>query len=128
VLRSRQRAGISDNKVAASGPGTAAELQAGLLANPLARKALNGIGLVGGGLLGHLTGIPVLGELTGAAIGGHLGEGVNALNGKVMRKVGEKAANAQKAADALEAYRIQQARKRQGLLTNLPQYLLPYAN
>lgn len=127
MLRSRQRAGISDNKVAASGPGTAADLQAGLLASPVTRKALNGVGFIGGGLLGHLTGVPILGELAGAGLGSQLGEGVTALNGKVMRKVGEKAANAQKAADALEAYRLQQARKRQGLLGRLPQYLLPYA-
>lgn len=74
-----------------------------------------------------MTGIPGIGELAGAGIGMHLGEGVSALNGKVMGKVGEKAANAQKAADALEAYRLQQARKRKGLLSQLPDYLLPYA-
>jgi hypothetical protein len=40
-----------------------------------------------------------------------------------MRKVGQKAANAAEAAKALEAYRLQQ---RQGLLGQLPDYLLPY--
>lgn len=122
VRDSLLRRSISDKKVAGVGSNTDANLQArSLLESPFIRKSLNGVGLISGGLLGHMTGVPVFGELAGAGIGANLGEGLATVNRRVMSKVGEKASNAQKAADALEVYRLKQ--KRLGLL---PQYLLPY--
>jgi outer membrane lipoprotein SlyB len=87
----------------------------------------SGVGLLGA----SLTGMPVVGDLAGAGLGGLLGEAFNSGNASVMRRVGGMAANASKGADALDALQLQQQRRRQGLLgraANIPQYLLPYAH
>jgi hypothetical protein len=122
ALDALQQRSISDNKIAASGPGTAAELRQGLLSSDLGRKAMTGTSMLLGTGMGHLLGIPGVGETGGAILGGLLSESAQAANRSVMRKVGTKAANAEKAAEALQAYQ----RHRQGLLGQLPNYLLPY--
>jgi hypothetical protein len=131
VLRSRQRAGISDNKVGTSGSATDANEQArGLLGDSVRKNLGKGVGTIAGGLLSHLSGMPLVGDVGGMAIGGQVGGLLDKVAAKadaaVLGKVGSKAANAQKAADALEAYRLQQLRRQQGLLGQLPNYLLPY--
>ena len=132
VLASHQRSAISDQKLGTSGSDTEANNQArGLLEMPWLRNNIGkGLGTLAGGLLGHLTGLPLMGDIGSAAIGGGAGSLLDKMaahaDAGVMRQVGQKAGNAQKAAEALQAYRLQQARQRQGLLGQLPGYLLPY--
>jgi hypothetical protein len=89
-------------------------------------------GALAGGLLSHLSGLPLMGDaggaLAGERIGGLLDNFAARADARVMGHVGHQASNSQRAADALEAYRLQQNRKRQGLLGQIPQYLLPYAH
>lgn len=118
ILRSLQRRSITDNKVAASGPGTAAEVGATLLDSPLVRA----VGAGGGGILGTMTGGPI-----GGVLGLLATEGAGAARRDITRRVGRKAANAQEAAAALRQAQLDAQRRRQGLLGQVPQYLLPYA-
>jgi hypothetical protein len=66
-----------------------------------------------------------VGGLPGYALGLLATEGVNAANNSITRKVGQKASNSLLAAEAIEAYQRDQAKR--GLLRNgMPSYLLPY--
>jgi hypothetical protein len=126
VLKSRQRASISNNKVAASGPGTAAELSGGLLDSPIVRKAATG----GAGLLGLALGSgggPV-GSAAGTIVGGLLAEGAQAARGNILSEIGRKAANADEARKAVQLARELERKRQQSLLTRVPQYLLPYSH
>jgi len=130
VQSSLKRASVSDNKVGTSGSATDANEQArGLLAPAFRKNIGKGVGTIAGGLLSHLSGLPLVGDVGGMAIGGQIGGVLDKIaadsDAAILRKVGGKAANAQKAAEALQAYRLQQLRK-QGLLGQLPNYLLPY--
>lgn len=114
ILASLQRRSITDNKIAASGPGTAAEVGATMLDSPLGRA----LGAGGGGLLGTVAGGPV-----GGALGILLSEGAQAARRDITRRVGEKAANSTKARAALEAA---QRQRQKALGSGVPQYLLPW--
>lgn len=106
VLEALQRRTISHNTIAATGPGSAADIQRAVQASPLLMRML-GHGAAGvGGIFGGLPGL-----LAGAGTV----EGANALNNVVTRRVGVKAANAQLAADALAANRLRLARPKNGL-------------
>lgn len=116
VMRAIQQRGITANTVAASGPGTAADVSRGLL-GPVKDRVLAQLPAgIGAGL----------GGLPGYTIGLLAGEGINAARGAVARRVGQKAVSAQETAAAIEA--AQRARRPQGLLQqyNMPGFLLPY--
>lgn len=116
-----QRRSISSNTIAATGPGTAADTMRGALSSPLAQRGLSGAAATIGGLLGNVP---------GSLLGLGLTEGVMAANNAVTRKVGQKAASAPLAADAIEAHRRRMALEQQGLLGDygLPRFLLPYTD
>jgi hypothetical protein len=109
----KQRA-ISNNTIAASGPGTGADTLRGMLSSPLGRYLQHTTSLAGGGSL--------LGGHVGAIAGGLLGAATGAIDLVAQKGVGRLASNARLAADALEAEQL----RRQGLLGQLPNYLLPY--
>lgn len=132
VRESLARRSISDNKLAASGPGTAADLQAGgLLSGAIFGPTLGrsggwlgrAVGSAAGGAGGGLLGGPA-GAVVGASIGSGISDGIGAVNSRVVSRVGESAANSQLTAEAIEAYlRRQKPGKVRSLLEN---YLLPY--
>lgn len=82
-----------------------------------------GVGGAVGGLLAHFTGVPGIGETVGTGLGMAASGLLSHSNDKVGLLVAERMSNAQKAAAALEALRKQ----KKGLLSTLPDYLLPYA-
>lgn len=116
VLEAAQRRSVANNTIAAAGPGSAADTLRGLSSSPVGQRSASGLaGLLGasfGGLDGGLASLLLL-------------EGANAANNSVTRKVGQKAASAKRAADAIEAHL---ARQKPGLLEQymMPSYLLPY--
>lgn len=110
-----QQRSISNNTVAASGPGTAADVGRGGLPSWMQRAGAQIAGGVGAGL----------GGLPGYLIAAGATEGAMAARNSVARKVGEKASSAATAADAIEAFQREQAKR--GLL-DIPEYLLPYTN
>jgi hypothetical protein len=114
VLEALQKRSIAHNNIAATGPGTAADVQRAIQNSPLLMRLLGhgaaGVGGVFGGVPGFLAG-------AGAV------EGANALNNAVARKVGEKAASAPLTADAIEAYLRQQKQQPPNGLMRL---MLPY--
>lgn len=115
VLASLQRRSISDNKIAASGPGTAAEIGATLLDSPWMRAlGSGGAGIFGTTALGPAGGL--------AAVG--LAEGAQAARRDITRRVGEKVATASKARAALEA--VEAAGRQRALSSGMPAYLLPW--
>ena len=102
--------------MAAAGPGTAADVMRGGVGSGVLRTLGAGIGtglgFSGGGLPAYLL-------AQGAT------EGAIAARNSVARKVGEKASSSARAADAIEAYQREQAKR--GLFgSQLPPYLLPY--
>lgn len=111
VLEALQKRSITDNSMAASGPGTAADVQRALQSSPWLMRLLGHGASVGGGVA-----LGPYGYLAGAA----LTEGAAAANNAVVRKVGEKAASAPQTAAAIEA-----ARRRQ-MESSLSRLLLPY--
>jgi hypothetical protein len=125
VRDSLLRRSISDNKVAASGPGTAAEMS-GLLDSPLVRKSMT----AGAGLLGAGLGMPAgpAGVAAGTIVSGLLAEAGQAARGNILASIGRKAANAEEARKAVQLAREMERRRQQSLLTRVPQYLLPYSN
>ncbi|TPG08326.1 hypothetical protein EAH88_11895 [Rhodanobacter glycinis] len=129
VRASLERRMISDNKMAASGPGTAADLQAaqgsaigrGLFGDPLAGKpgALSrsiGIGL--GGTLGHMIPIPGAG-IGGAMLGGLLPEAAQGVNAKIAQHIGSTALDSKATADAIERALLKQSQKKPSKLGEL---------
>lgn len=114
VLEVLQQRSVTNNTIAAAGPGSAADLQKAVQASPLLMRILGHSASVGGGVT-----LGPLGYLAGAAAT----EGANAANNSVVRKLGEKAASAKSTADAIEAFRLLQEQKQKaGLLSPL----LPY--
>jgi hypothetical protein len=129
VRASLERRMISDNKLAASGPGTAADLQAGqgsaigrgLFGDPLAGKpgALSrsiGIGL--GGTLGHMVPVPGAG-IAGAMLGGLLPEAAQGVNAKIAQRIGSTALDSRATADAIERALLKQSQKKPSKLGDL---------
>lgn len=114
ILRSLQRRSISDNKIAASGPGTAAEVGATFMDSPLMRVlGAGGAATAGTAALGPVGGI----------VGLLMAEGAQAARRDITRRVGQKAASAPKAKAALEAA---QRQRQKALTSGVPQYLLPW--
>lgn len=116
VMRAIQQRGITNNTVAASGPGTAADALRGI-GGPIKERLLAQLPAAAGAGLGGLPGY---------TIGLLAGEGVNAARGAVQRRVGQKAVSAQATADAIEA--ATRKRNPQSLLPQhgMPAFLLPY--
>jgi hypothetical protein len=115
-----QKRSITNNTIAATGPGTAADTIRGLGQSPLVQRIIGQMGGVAGGALG---GAP------GYGLGLLATEGLNAANNAVVKQVGRKAASAPLAADAIEAYQRDIARRRGGGLLSehgMPAFLLPY--
>ena len=112
-----QQRSITNNTVAATGPGTAADTLRGGLSSPMAQRGISGVAATIGGLVGN-----VPGSLAALAAS----EGLLAANNAVTRKVGQKASNSLLAAEAIEAYKRDQMKR--GLLGKhgMPAYLLPY--
>jgi len=117
VLGSLQARSAANNTIAASGSNTLAD---SLLSNKHMPLVKAGVGATVGGLLGHI-GLP-----GGEAVGGGLGllatGALNHANDRVALLTAERMANAEKAAAILRAAQ----KKQQGLLGQLPNYLLPY--
>jgi hypothetical protein len=112
-----QQRSVTNNTVAAAGPGTAADVMRSGAGNGLLRgigaTVGTGLGFSGGGLPAYL-------------LAQGLTEGTIAARNSVARKVGKKASDSLLAADAIEAYGRDQSRG--GLLDRylVPEYLLPY--
>jgi len=118
------RRSISDAKVGASGPSTAADLQAqGLLSSAIFGKSLDNRGgwlgrTVGGGvggLLGHAIG-GVDGGLLGASIGSGVTDAIGAVNSRVAAKTGQTAADAGASAEAIKRWIAKQPKAQRRLL------------
>jgi hypothetical protein len=108
-----QRRSVTSNTVAATGPGTAADVMRGLQSNPWAMRVLGHLTSVGGGTI---FGVP------GYAAGALATEGMTAANNSILRRVGGKAADAKLTADAIEAAK----QGRMGSPSGLAAILLPY--
>ncbi|MES2295351.1 MAG: hypothetical protein V4527_18790, partial [Pseudomonadota bacterium] len=115
VLEALQQRSITNNTVAAAGPGTAADVQRAIQASPLLLRILQ-LGATGAG--------GTFGGFAGAAAGAAAGEGAMALNNNIVRRVGQKAASGQAAASAIEANR--QRLLQQGKKKPLIDLMLPY--
>lgn len=114
-----QRRSVTNNTIAATGPGTAADTLRGSLSSPLAQRGLSGATAIAG---------TALGDLSGGLLAYGLMEGAMGANNAVQRLVGQKAASAPLAAEAIEAARKQKLLEQSGLLGRfgIPEYLLPY--
>ncbi|MFD0738223.1 hypothetical protein ACFQZQ_02825 [Lysobacter koreensis] len=121
MLDALQRRSITSNAIAATGPGTAADTLRGGLQSPLAQRGITGVAATVGGLLGN-----VPGSLAAVLAS----EGAIAANNAVTRKVGQKAASAPLAAEAIEAHNRRMLQRKQGLLGQygMPEYLLPFTD
>jgi len=119
------RRSISDAKVSASGPSTAADLQAqGLLSSAIFGKSLGNhggwlgrsIGSGVGGLLGSGLG-GIEGGLLGSSLGLGVSDAIGAANSRVAAKTGQTAASSQASAEAIQRWLAKQPKaQRQGLL------------
>ena len=114
MLDALQRRSITNNTIAATGPGTAADALRGVSGSPIGQRMGGGIlALLGGAFGGADAGLAAL----------LANEGGIALNNNIMRRVGEKAADSRLSAQAIEAYR----RSQNPALSNSPLLkLLPY--
>lgn len=126
VRESLLRRTISNNPIAASGPATAADLQAAggsnlgglIFGNPLGKSGMltRAIGTGLGGALGSM--VPLPGStLLGAIAGGALPEAVNKVNAGIATRMGATAADSGQTADAI--LRALSRGKDQGMLSKL---------
>lgn len=74
-----QQRSITNNTIAATGPGTAADALRGGLGSPLAQRTMSGLAATGGGLLGNVPGALAALLASEAAV---------AANNSVTRRVG----------------------------------------
>lgn len=122
LLSAAQQRSITDNTIAASGPGTAADVMRGQ--SPVMQRILGQVAGATGAGLGSFGGPggSILGYLaaTGAA------EGIQGARNSVIRRVGQKGASAQETANALEAY-LRQQQGQQAIPYWAPSALLPYS-
>lgn len=109
ILAALQQRSVTNNNIAASGPGTAADTLRGSSSSVLQRLAAQGAGGAGAVVGSQFS--PGIGTLLGYLAATGAAEGVNSANNAVMRQVGQKAASAPATADAIDAYL---ARKRNG--------------
>ena len=116
MLDALQRRSVTNNTIAASGPGTAADSFRGAAASPMGQR-------MGSGLVAMLGG--AAGGLDGGLLALLASETAQGANNSVMRRVGTKAADAGLTAQAIEAYR----RSKNPALSYSPlMRLLPYIN
>jgi hypothetical protein len=129
------RRGISDQKIAAAGPGTAADMRAGgLLSGAIFGKNLgNRGGLLGrfigssaGGLLGAGLG-GIKGGLLGSSLGLGVSDAIGAANSRAITKTGITAADAKATAEAIQRWAGRQPTKGDGGLLGYYLYGLPAA-
>lgn len=118
MLDALQRRSVTNNTIAASGPGTAADSFRGAAASPMGQR-------MGSGLVAMLGG--AAGGLDGGLLALLASETAQGANNSVMRRVGTKAADAGLTAQAIEAYRRSQnpALSYSPLLRMLPYETLP---
>ena len=95
MLEALQTRSISNNTIAASGPGTAADTLRGSMESPAGQWAQGGLAALLGGAAGGVDGGLLALLLTG---------GAKAANNSVMKRVGTKAADAGLTAEAIQAY------------------------
>jgi hypothetical protein len=135
VRDSLQRRGISDVKVGASGPGTAADMQAqGALASAIFGKSLGNhggwlgrsIGSGVGGLVGSGLG-GIEGGLLGSSLGLGVSDAIGAANSRVVAKTGQTAADASATAGAIKRWIAKQPKAQQSKLLDYYLYGLPAA-
>lgn len=101
LLDAAQQRSTTNNTIAASGPGTAADALRG--ASPFWQRLMQqAVGGVGAGV-GTFAGGP-MGAIGGYLAGVGASEGASALNNAVLRQMGNKAASAPLTAEAIEAY------------------------
>lgn len=124
VRDSLQRRSVSDAKVSAAGPGTAADVQAqGLLSGALFGSNLSNkggwLGRTGGaavgGILGSFAGGPT-GTVIGAGIGGGISDAIGAVNSRIIAKTGQTAADSNASAEAIQRWLAKQPKGQRGLL------------
>lgn len=123
VRDSLQRRSISDAKINAAGPGTAADMQAqGLLSGAIFGGNLGNkggwLGRMGGGTIGGLLGSTFgpAGTVIGAGIGGGVSDAIGAANSRIIAKTGQSAADAKASADAIQRWLNKQPKQQRGLL------------
>lgn len=115
VMEAAQKRSIANNNIAASGPGSAADVLRGAGQSPVWQRiggqVLGGIGAGTGGLPGYLAGVGVA-------------ESAIAANNATLRQLGQRASSAPATADAIEAF---QRRQQPGQLRSfMERYALPY--
>lgn len=113
MLKALQQRSVTNNTVAASGPGTAADTLRGAAGSPVGQWAQGGLAALLGGAAGGVDG----GLMALLATGG-----IKATNNNITRRVGQKAASAEETAAAIEAYQ-RLLQRQQNSPINL---LLPY--
>lgn len=125
LLEAAQQRSVTNNTIAASGPGTAADALRGGILSPMWQRIATQLGGGAGALTGGtLVGGP-LGGLAGYLAGTSIASGANAANNAVLRQLGQRGASAPATADAIEAYL---RRRQQPALPYMPaNALLPYA-
>jgi hypothetical protein len=123
VRDSLQRRGISDAKVNAAGPGTAADMQAqGLLSGAIFGSNLGNkggwLGRAGGATIGGLLGSAIgpMEGIAGAGIGAGISDAIGAVNNRIIAKTGQTAADSQASAEAIQRWLAKQPKGQRGLL------------
>lgn len=119
MLEALQKRSVTNNTVAASGPGTAADTLRGGIALPVVQRGISGLAATLGTVLGNAPG--GLAALLAS-------EGMIAANNSVTRKLGQKAASAKLSAEAIEAYQRQLSQQQALQQYGMPQYLLPFVS
>lgn len=122
-----ERERISDQKIAAAGPSTAADLKMPTLSRTYSGAVGRALGMVLGGGAGygaHIPGAELPGAWLGNILGDKLAAGATKANANAIRMVGERTANAQSAAEALQ--RASQGKKLSKVQQALLGRLLPY--
>lgn len=95
MLKALQQRSVTNNTIAASGPGTAADTLRGAAGSPVGQWAQGGLAALLGGAAGGVDG----GLMALLATGG-----VKAANNNITRRLGQKAASAEETAAAIQAY------------------------
>lgn len=112
MLKALQQRSVTNNTVAASGPGTAADTLRGAAGSPVGQWAQGGLAALLGGAAGGVDG----GLLALLAAGG-----IKATNSNITKRVGQKAASAEETAAAIESYQKRlQSQQNSPLMMMLP--------
>lgn len=129
MRNSLERERISEAKISAAGSDTDANLKLPRLSRSYSGNLGRALGIILGGSSGYGAGLPG-GELVGAGVGSVLGDKLAGFatraNANVARMVGERAANAQSAAAALQQSQRKAAKVLTPVQRALLNRLLPY--